>query len=470
MRKFINLIIIFSSIIAGSVYAKELPNLGNHSATALSRAQEQQLGQAFMQEVKHKVPLIHDALLNNYMQALGDELVAHSDNHKTQFNFFIVKNSGINAFAGPGGYIGVYAGLILTTHSESELAAVLAHEITHVNQHHIARSVARQKELSIPTMAAVLAAVILGTTVSPDAAAGILGATIGGSTQNMVNFMRSNEQEADRIGMRTLYRAGFDPMAMPNFFERMQHADLDYGNDAAEYLRTHPLTTSRIADAKNRAQQYPPITHSSSLDYYLMQARLRVELSKNGVNAAKYFQDKLKQHSYTNRDATLYGYALALNKAKHPDQATQVINQLQQKYPDQVIYQMALAEIKTTTHQPQAAVAILQKSLEFYPDYYPLVLQYAEALVAAKQFKQACHFLDQQVVEYPHDMQLYTLLARAQGQSGNLALAYQARAKALVLNGDTSKAIIQLQQALKQPNLDHHTQAMINAQIAELKQ
>lgn len=471
MKKFINLIIILSVIITSGIKAQELPSLGNYSATVLSTAQERQLGQAFMQEITAKVPLVQDPLINNYLQTLGYKLVSHTDHGQTKFHFFIVKNNTINAFAGPGGYVGVNAGIILITKTESELAGVLAHEITHVTQHHIARAITRQKQLALPTMAAILAAVVLGTQAGTDVAAGVIGATVGGSIQGMINFTRHSEQEADRIGIQTLYRSGFNPMAMPNFFERMQQAEFSAGNDIPEYLRTHPLTTSRIADAKNRTLQYQvsKTALQSSEDYYLMRARIRVELSRTGKDAANYFHDQLKNNTYQNRDAIYYGYALALLKAKHPDTATKIINQLLQQQPHQVVYQMALAEIKTTTHHPKTAVPILKNALEFNPDFYPLIVQYAKTLIIAKQFNTAGHFITQEIQAYPNDATLYTLLSQAQGNAGNLTAAYQARAKVFALNGNNNMAIIQLQQALKQPNLDRHTKIIINAKIASLK-
>ncbi len=469
MRKFINLLIIGCYLFLSWTYAKELPNLGNHSYTVLSQQEEAKLGLAFMAAIQHQVPLVNDPLIDNYIQGLGDKLASHTGNNKSRFHFFIVKDSSINAFSGPGGYIGVNAGLILTTQNESELAGVLAHEIAHVTQLHIARAIERQKALTLPTIATMLAGILVGTQ-SSSAGAGVIGAAQGGSAQHMLNFIRGNEAEADHIGIQTLESAGYDPMAMATFLERMQQAELDYGSNIPVFFRTHPLNANRIADAKNRAQQLPKQKPKQHAEYYLMQARLRVLLSKTGKTAAVYFQNQLKRHTYQNRDAALYGYALAVTKAKQPKAGTKIMQDLEKRNPHQVMYQIGLAEIDIFKHDYKKALTKSHQTLELYPDFYPIVIQYASTLISAKQPQKAAKFINKELRNYNNDIKLYALLAKAEGKSGNLAQAYIARAKVYELVHNPKMAMIQLEQAQKQPKLDKNTKTIITARINALRQ
>ncbi|MCK4609329.1 MAG: M48 family metallopeptidase, partial [Gammaproteobacteria bacterium] len=453
--------------------AQELPQLGNYSSTTLSSAKEQRLGKQFMLAVEQQSSVNHDPLITDYINTIGDKLVQYTDNRDTQFHFFVVNSSEINAFAGPGGYIGVNSALILTTKTESELASVLAHEITHVNQHHIARSMAHAKALSLPTLAAIVAAAAIGATThsdaTADAAMGAVMAAIGGTSQNMTTFTRNNEKEADRIGLQTLYNAGFNPMAMPAFFHQMQQSALAYGSEIPAYLQDHPVTDVRIADAENRAKQYSKRKVTSSLDYYLMRARLRVATTKNNRDAVDYFKAQLQTKSYQNLAAAEYGYTVALTNDHKPQAAVQVINKLIAKAPNQVVYQMALAEAQLNKKQYHPAIKTLKHSLAFYPDYYPLIVEYARTLLKAKQPNQARLFLQRQVLDYPNDELIYALLAIAQGKSGHLADAYQSRARICVLYGDLDMAIVQLHQAQKLPNLSSNTKAILAAKIKKLK-
>ena len=469
MRKFINLLIIGCYLFLPWTYAKELPTLGNHSYTVLSQQEEAKLGLAFMAAVQRQVPLVNDPLIDNYIQGLGDKLASHTGNNKARFHFFIVKDSSINAFSGPGGYIGVNAGLILTTQNKSELAGVLAHEIAHVTQLHIARAIERQKALTLPTIATMLAGILVGTQ-STDAGVGMIGAAQGGNAQLMLNFIRGNEEEADRVGIQTLESAGYDPMAMATFLTRMQQAELDYGSNIPVFFRTHPLSSSRIADAKNRAQQLPKQKIKQYPEYYLMQARLRVLLSKTGKTAAVYFKNRLKQRSYQYRDAALYGYALALTKNKQPQAGAKIMQGMEKKDPHQVMYQISLAEIATAKHDYTKALKMIRQTLGLYPDFYPVVIQYAATLITAKQPKQAAKFINKELRNHPDDIKLYALLAKAEGQSGNLAQAYIARAKVFALVNNPKMAMIQLEQAQKQPKLDAHTKTIIKARINALRQ
>lgn len=274
----------------------------------------------------------------------------------------MVEDNTINAFAGPGGYIGINSGLITLTTSESELAAVLAHEIAHVTQNHLGRMLARSKTNSLATLGMLAAAIALGmaTNVGGNATAGMAAAAMAGNVQDLINFTRSNEEEADRMGMQTLYRSKFNPDSMPTIFEAMQRANFGFGDDTPVYLRTHPVTAVRIADAKNRVAQYQKRKYLSSQTYYLMREHLRVETFASALGAVKYYQGKLKKKRYQNKQAIEYGLALALQRNHKDKQAIAAIRPLTKQHPNQVIYQMALADILSDDKQLGSAVKILK--------------------------------------------------------------------------------------------------------------
>ena len=231
----------------------ELPDIASSAESLFTPVEEQRIGRAFMRSIRDSLPIIEDQLLSDYINALGQRLVSKLKTTPQNFYFFLVNQQEINAFAGPAGNIGVNSGLILATESESELAAVLAHEISHITQHHLARAFEDAGNLSIPTAALLLAAILLGATTGAGAgiaaAAGVQAAAI----QHQLNFTRADEQEADTMGMKLLAAAGFDPHAMPAFFERLSQSSRLDENNAPEFLQTHPVTSNRIADAMGRS-------------------------------------------------------------------------------------------------------------------------------------------------------------------------------------------------------------------------
>lgn len=274
----------------------ELPEIGDRSGATISPEQERDIGREFMRQLHNSVTIIDDPEIATYLQSLGYQLVANSDNRGQEFTFFIVQDSTINAFAAPGGYVGVHSELIKNTRTESELAAVMAHEIAHVTQHHLARAFEQGSRLSLPMAAAIVAAILLGMgTQNPDAGFAGMMAAQAGAAQLQINFTRSNEEEADRIGMQTLIRAGFDPFAMPAFFERLEQVSRYYGPEPPEFLSTHPVTRNRIADATGRAEALvttPQLTARNQLQFYLMRSKLQVltsdDKNKQSNSSAKH--------------------------------------------------------------------------------------------------------------------------------------------------------------------------------------
>ncbi len=469
MKKSLVFTFLTLTLINGPVSANNLPDLGRSSAVVFSEIQEQQLGQAFIREIRRTRQIIDDPLINDYVQGIGNRLVAQSTAKKKRFNFFLVRDNTINAFAGPAGYIGINSGLILVTKNESELAGVMAHEIAHITQHHLARRIENAQQQKYTDIAKILAAVAVGAVTSGQVAAAGLAAAQGSSIQQSLDYSRSHEQEADRIGMNILYATNFDPSGMAGFFASMQKLSFNYSDKTPEFFRTHPLTQSRIADAKNRAEQYSPRSYSNSLNYYLMRERLRVITTPAGYQAVALMNHQVKVTHGNENIAAQYGYALALLKNHQAQLAQQQIQSLVQRYPQQIVFSMGLADTEMANQQSSAAVALLKQLNQQKPNYYPVQMEYATSLLQTGNFAAAKQIIKRLIKSRPSDPTIYEMLAQANGRNGNLADAYQARAKYYALNGNLEKALLQLEQARKLPRLNETTTLVLDAKITDLR-
>jgi len=437
-------------LIAGSnaCIASKLPNLGNPSRRTLPAHQEQKLGKKMMLALKLSMPLVQDPIVNDYIYHLGYQLVSHSTIPSHPFHFFVVRSSTSNAFSLPWGYIGINSGLILKMQSEGELASVLAHEIAHNSQKHIARAFAEQKKLQLSSMGALLAAAILGVK-SPNAAAGMASAVTAGGIQHMLNFSRGHEAEADRVGMQILTAAGFDPNAMPALFNRLASENRLNDLDVQESFRTHPVTETRLADAYNHSEQYAPFHYlKNNQEFYLIQARLVVDLTTIPSALLKNYKVLLKK-SKTFNYKLRYAYALALSKDHQYKKAKQQINKLIKKYPSQILFRMTKADIELRAGKNKAALADLKPLYNHNSDYYPLIMQYAKTLIKNKKPKTALNILNSFDSLYNQNENLLLLLSEAQWRSGQKAAAYKTRAKVCLLNGRKKAAKEQLKMASK---------------------
>lgn len=450
---------------AGNV---DLPSIGDSSGSVISPEQERRLGEAFMRMVRQRMKVIDDPQINEYLQGLGYQLVANSDDQTDNFTFFIVQDSTINAFAAPGGFIGVHSGLLLASESESELAAVLAHEIAHVTQRHMARTYEAAEKMTIPMAAAMLAAILLAGRDSQLGSAAMAAATAG-STQYQINFTRSNEQEADRIGIDMLARSGFDPGSMPIFFERLQQASRYYGHTLPEFLSTHPVTTSRIAESTARAEQHPHRSVTDGLGYQLTRARLLVLTESDPYKAIAIFQERLKNGRQRNEDAERYGYALALQASGKHDAAREQIQRLRKKDPDRIAYRITLADIELNAGNAAASRAMYEDSLELYPDNYSLTMNFADALLRMGDPQKAYTILQELVRSREPGSEVYRLLARAASDAGHPEEAHRAMAEHYYLNGQLKAAIQQLTIAQGKAT-DFYQASRIDARLQQLKQ
>ncbi len=440
----------------------ELPEMGDSTGNLLSQDEEQRIGAEFMRSIRHNLPLVDDPEINEYLQNLGARLVSHSDGATRPFSFFIIQDSRINAFAAPGGYIGINSGLILNTANESELAAVLAHEIAHVTQRHLARASEAASNMNLPMAAAILAAMILGGQ-DPELAQAAITAAMAGSTQRMINFTRINEQEADRVGMQILTDAGFDPNGMPAFFKKMLTTNRIYKDVLPDFLKTHPVTLSRISDSSNRAARYEPRNHRDSVRYQLIRSKIRVMLSKTPEQAVQYFANQ-------SSDAGKYGYALALSRKGENEKARRQLLSLIKKQPDIIAYQYALAQIEADAGNLKKALAIYERNLRLYPLNTPLTMQYVFTLLQSDNAAKARKVLHSYMNSRPATPEVYRLLAQTEKKAGFPAASYRAMAEYYFLEGLTLEAIRQLRKALKTEGLSRYDTASINARMKQFEE
>lgn len=437
-----------------------LPNIGDAAGTMMSPEEERQLGLEFMQNVRQSLTLLDDPVVEEYIQSLGDHLVSQVNDYHEPVTFFVVKDPSINAFAGPGGYIGVHTGLITAARSEGELASVLAHEIAHVVQRHILRTFETDSHMGLPTLAAILAAIIVGGN-NPQVGEAVLASSIAGTTQKQLTFSRQHEQEADRVGLDILAHAGYDPRTMVSFFETLQQSNRYADNRLPEFLLTHPLTFSRVADTRNRADQYPQIKPGDDTAFQLFRARIIVDTS--ATNDLKTTTNNEQRAPEQYRNTLIY--------LKNGDfsQARNGIKTLLQQDPNRILYHQTAAEIELAADNTKEAKVILKDALNLFPDNGPLTLLYAETLLQLGETDTTLQLVDRQIRLHPRQKRLYSLQARAAQKAGQNADAYQALAEIQLLEGNQQQAIDYLEQALAQANVSQHLKLAIEARLKVLK-
>ncbi|MDH5300907.1 MAG: M48 family metalloprotease [Gammaproteobacteria bacterium] len=447
----------------GSTTDISLPDIGPNARTP---DEERRLGEAFMRIVRQEVAVINDPELSEYIWNLGYKLVANSDFRGTNFSFFMVQDNSINAFAGPGGYIGVHSGLILTAENEGELAAVLAHEIAHVTQHHLDRAMEAEGKMDLPLAAAIAAAIILGSQNSNIAEAAIVTG-IAANVQSRLNFSRSHEREADQIGMRILVQSSYDPQSMPAFFERMQQGE-SLSDSAPEFLRTHPVTINRIAESKNRANQYQIKTDNDSQMFHLMRAKLQVMASQNLPQLIRAYEQELKAGTFRNEIAHRYGYAQALLANNDFDRAREQASLLIKKDGEKITYDILFAQIELASGRVAQGLRKLDDALVLSPSNPVLAQLYATALLRNEQ----PHKAKQILLTVPPERRTANFLklhAQAERDSGFPGRSHQLLAEYYYQMGYTRTAIDQLNLALREKDIETAEAGTIRARIDELK-
>lgn len=445
----------------------ELPDLGEASQATFSPQLERKVGEAIMRDIRADKDYLDDAEVADYLNSIGYRLAASSPNNRQDFEFFAVHDPTLNAFALPGGYIGVHTGLITTTQTESELAGVLAHEIAHVTQRHISRMVAQNSRNDLLSIAG-LALAILVARASTEAASAVGAVAQAGAIQSALDFTRENEREADRVGFVIMNDAGFDPRGMADFFVRLGKATRLYENNAPAYLRTHPLTTDRLSDLQNRIAVTPYRQVKDSVEFHLIRAKLN---AANGTpaDAITTFDTGLKEKRYANEAAQRYGLVAALLRAKQFDRAERESAVLRKVLPGNPIVENQAAELKRAEGQDVAALPIYREALRRSPFHRALIYGYADTLLRTRHGPEALNFLNEQLKVRSNDAHLYDYQAQAYAATGQGFASHRALAEAYARRGQLVPAIEQLQIALKLGNGDFYQLSSAEARLKELR-
>lgn len=525
----IAILIVFASTLLAGMSARatepQLPSMGSSAGTVASPEEQRQYGFYVLHELRNQDMVQDDALLTDYINTLGYRLVAYSPKPDQPFTFFVVRDADINAFALPGGFIGINSGLITTTTTESELAAVLAHEISHVTQQHLVRAVEAERKYAPLMVLAMVGAIAASAHQSPNSSSnadiGAIATAQGLIQQMQINFTRADESEADRIGIQTLAKANFDPDAMAEFFQRMQRA-LRPGfdeNDVPALLMDHPVTLERISEAKARAvavkkeeaerraalgtevAQTPSMAsmlliptlkpgssamlteatkptedrktqRARSENYYLlMRERARVLDATQPSQVVAYYADNLRNKPAFATTANRYGYALALVRTGNAQKAQEIAAKLASKQPTDLVVQLALGHTLLMSGQRDAALKLYADLEHHYPDNHALVLEYAQALLQVNDktsARQAQALLRPQLSSNDEDPQLQTVFARACELADDPVRAGEAHADAAYLNGRAEDALNQLKGLAKRIDLNYYQRSRIEARIAQM--
>ncbi|PIE41909.1 MAG: peptidase M48 [Gammaproteobacteria bacterium] len=436
-----------------------LPTLGDYTSGIVSPDQEYRLGRAWLRQLRAQAPTIEDPLIYDYLTHMLYLLASNSDLENPNLVLAVINSPQINAFAVPGGVIGLNAGLLMHAQSEDELAAVIAHELAHLSQRHFARGQEYNQRTQWVTAAAILASVVLMATAGSDAGMAALATTQATAIDQQLRFSRNNEREADRIGMQTLVRAGFNPQAMPGFFERLLKNSRYAGTIPPEFLLTHPVTQSRISDSKNRADTYPLKNNTQSLEFELMRIRTSVAYTREDTSAISELETNLKENKTANKEVTRYGLAYAYFRANRYDDALTTLAPLLIKRPNRITYLYTQASILMAKSDYKGAIRVLEKGLSFSPDNYPLSMAYAEALLRNNQPLPALKVVKQQQQAKPLLPNPWYIMSECYGKLGNNIGVHEARGEYYFLTGRLEKALEQLNyaQALAQEDFQLHT-------------
>tara|TARA_R110002049_G_scaffold78774_4_gene200517 strand:+ start:15107 stop:16579 length:1473 start_codon:yes stop_codon:yes gene_type:complete len=442
----------------------KLPDMGSPADAILSKSEENRFGRAIMAQIRMSGQVVEDPLINEYINEIGHRIAAQTNDGDHSFEFFVVNDSRINAFALPGGYIGVHTGLIEATRNEDELAGVLAHEIAHVTQRHIARSIHASQRQSLLSTALMLGAMVAGIAGgSSDVVQAGMAVAQGTAAQSQINFTRSHEYEADRIGINALHDAGYDPHGMASFFEvmaRQQPASPELR--APEFLRTHPVTTARIAEARNRAQAYPRQLVQDSTNYGLSRARVIAERFDTPEQAVAHFeQQPYEQQSNIEK----YGRAVAYELDGRYVEANRIFADLIADDPQVIAYHIGLGESQFGLEDYAAGIATFDRAVELFPRNVPLIITYGEQLLHLGQAERAHALLLDLMNNIPPTPEQVRLIARAANDAGDYAESYYYMSEYELMTGDLVGGIRYLQRALALPELQEIQRIRFEARI-----
>lgn len=443
-----------------------LPALGDSSSSIVSPQEEHELGRVWLSLLRSQVTRINDPLAKDYVQTKVERLAQSSRLKDKRLEFILIKDPELNAFAAPGGIVGVNAGLFLSAPTEAEFMGVLAHELGHLSQRHFARGIAAQQQLQVPMMTALLIGIAAAAAGSPDAGMAAIVGSQAAAYQNMMTFSRANEQEADRVGIETLAKAGYNPNAMPELFEILMKK-YRFQQMPPEFLITHPLTDSRIADTKNRAALYPAGGLDNTLEYRLTRARIQVLFEDMPGANTRMFRSLLENNP--NDVALQYGLALSFIRNNNLDDARSVLTKLLATAPDNIFYNLPYIHLDMLQGRVDDVNQRIKKLLAKYPNSYPIKKTYADVLVWQRNYQAANTVIDQLTRSRPDDPDIWNQAIEIKGRLGDAVGVHQAQAEYFAQTGDFKSALEQLKYARQRAGNNFQQVSVINQREKEIR-
>ena len=425
----------------------DLPSIGGSGGGLIADQQEADISEQVMASLRRSTARIQDPLIYDYLNNILYRLVPSAPLEDRNLTLVIIDSPTLNAFAVPGGIVGVNGGLFLNAATEQQFASVLAHELAHLSQRHFARRM-QQQETSAPlTVAGMIAGILLTAVTQSDVGIAAIAGTQALSMQNMLAYSRAHEKEADRVGMEILANSGLDPRGMPEMFEIMLRQNRLQGNRLPEYLSTHPLTQSRVADTRSRAEQYPDERVRDGQEYHLVRSRLQVHYARSPEIAVDTFESYLEKEDAVKSDAIRYGLAVAYQGNRQYDEARSILDKLMASNPGRITFQVTLAEVFIDEERYDKARELLQPALNRNPGNYPLTYALATVETAAGNGAAAASLFRDLTRRHEGQEHLWLRLAEAEGIARNIVGVHRARAEYYLLTGDLTSARKQLRQA-----------------------
>ncbi len=466
MKKTIYILITSISLFCISDEKKELllPQLGDRVSAAVSSSEERAIGKEFLKQIYYQAPLISDPLIQEYTELLIYRLSEYSQVEDRYFNVLLIDDNSLNAFAAPGGIIGVNGGLFINADNEGQFSSVLAHELAHLSQRHFARNVLRSQDSNLASILVMVSSIAIGILSNNPNAMAFGPAFL--QTQSL-RYSRLFEKEADRVGFANLVRAGYNPNSMGEMFENMNDLRRLSGDLPPEFLLTHPLSTSRINDAFNAAEGISEDgTKTDSLEYSLIKSRLEIRYEKIPSNSLRYFNSLVEN---TRSDANLYGLALSHKVNNDYKKSISLIDELINKYPKNLFLNTSKVEILTEANQYEAALDLANKFLEISPKNFPLSIAKSKLLLQMKRYFESEEIIRDQILRRNDNPELWFLLSEIQRSSKNIVGYHQSRAEYFLLLGQNEEALNQLEFALKLTKNNFQVSESIMTKIIKIK-
>ena len=442
----------------------DLPELGDRVSGAVSSDEEKAIGEMFLQQVYSNAPLISDPIIFEYTEHLIYRLSEYSQVKDRYFKILLIDDDSLNAFAAPGGIIGVNGGLFLYSDNEGQFSSVLAHELAHLSQRHFARNVLKSKDSNLASALVMVSSIAIAL-ISNNPNAMAVGPAILQSQS--LRYSRLFEKEADRVGFANLVKAGYHPESMGEMFENMNEIRRLSGDLPPEFLLTHPLSSSRISDAFNAAENLPTEgTKKNSLEFSLIKARLEIYYENISQNSLRKFRERVNQDP---TESNLYGLALAHQKNNNYEESLELINKLISSYPKNLVLNNTKVDFLFESGKYEDALVHVNKFLEISPRNYPLSISKSKILLSMERYFESEEIIRDQLLRKNNNPELWLLLSEIQRSSKNIIGYHQSRAEYFLLLGQNERALNQLEFALKLTQNNFQVSERIMTKMVEIK-